>query len=213
MHFLESNTGDSVSALQHTLENKRKCQQRADIEIQQLEKDCTDLTRELGSIEDDLKSICIQKRNANVKHRMEVEYVDGLKEYEEEMIEEGAQTSAPFSTHRGYLKKKAVAIFCVCAKAYQKIQGRFALEQLPQGFFIAEETQMPQMITHCIDYTLPARERLANFSLDDINRFRSRMRGWAQNTIPDKQITMREKRLLAKCFREQADFRKEVCIC
>jgi hypothetical protein len=140
---------------------------------------------------------------------MEVEYTDGLKEYEEEMIE-GVETSAPFPTYRDFLKQKAVAIFCVCAKAYQKIQGRFALEQLPQGFFIAEETEMPQMIIHCIDYTLPARERLANFSLDDIDRFRSRMRGWAQNTIPDKQITMREKRLLEEFFREQVDFRKEV---
>ena len=193
------------------LNNKKRAQRKAADEIEKLSQEMDGLNIELNGIENDLKSLCIQKRNQYVKHRMEVDYSDGLREFEQELCEEEDDMSIPTSRKHDPTQSNGVAIFCVCSKAFQILRHR-SLESLPQGFLHVRDTQMPQMLQHCKDYTFPARERLARTALEDIDRLRSRMRGWADNTTPDKQITMVQKRMLKECFKEHLEGFQKVCL-
>jgi hypothetical protein len=98
----------------------------------------------------------------------------------------------------------------VCSKAYQKFCGRFYLEDTPTGFDNAEDTSMPQLITHCMEFTLNSRERLADIFLADLSRLRVRMRGWSDNTTPDHEISNWQKVMIEDYYKEHMKNLKQV---
>jgi hypothetical protein len=62
---------------------------------------------------------------------------------------------------------------------------------------------MPQLIKHCREFALQARENLVDVFLEHLTRLRARMWGRADNTMPDKQTIPRQARQLADTLDEQ----------
>jgi hypothetical protein len=169
------------------------------------------LELEKANLDKNLSAICIRERNCLVTNRMKLDFSASICELERELNNEG--NMAPGSSTRAPPSdlQHGVQTFCVCSKAYQMFHGRFAREQMPAGFNKAEDTSMPQLIKYCKEFTFKAREQLADIFLQDLTRLRTRMRGWADNTTPDKQITTREKRLLMAAMTAQINQLVEVC--
>jgi hypothetical protein len=176
-----------------------------------LEKEKGDLDIELQNLNENLTGICIKARNDYVTKQMGIDFAEGVvdlyRELEEEIDENdgnGESTSAILSdTH-------AVQTFCVCSKAYQKLLGRFKTERLPSGFQRLQDTMIPQLQDYCREFTLGAREKMANDFLEDLARMKLRIQGWGDNSTPDKQITKHQKRLLEAIFRERTGILEQV---
>lgn len=158
-----------------------------------------------------LSAICIRERNSYVTLRMKEDFSLGMRELEEELRDEGDDEAGRISQLSQESIRDGIDTFCVCSKAYQKLCGRFPLEQMPAGFDIVEDTSMPQLMKHCLEYTLNARERLADVFLEDLTRLRKRMRAWADNTTPDREVTSRQRRLLQESSVNHLKLLDQVC--
>jgi hypothetical protein len=190
------------------INRKKKAQEKCDEELNQLNKEDRELIRRLSYLEDDAAAICIQARNKFVKQQMAKEYTAGLRELQEEVDDEGVEAAGTVSSAPS---RHSVTIFCVSSKAYQKSKGRFPLQRDLAGLTHVNDTGMPQLIIHCKDFTLGPRERMVNDLRKDIALLAARMRGWGNNSIPDRQITNRQKKLLKECFSDQKISHQEVC--
>jgi hypothetical protein len=199
---VEPNADSDLVRIRTELEKKKKAQQACDKEIEALLSEETSLWKELAKLEHQLTAICIQKRNSHVIHRMGIDFSLGLNELERDLNDEGDEAASSVPKPKPTLCRNGTSTFCVCAKAFQKLRGRFNEDQMPSGFDILDNTSIPQLANHCVEFTLNARERLADRFLDDLALLTIRMRQWADSTMPDRQVTMKQKQKLKEKFKE-----------
>jgi hypothetical protein len=195
---MNSNLSDLL--LQHS--KRKRAQQKCEVELQGFEQEQKNLSLEAAHLYHQITAICIQERSKHVQYRMAEDYNVGMGEFEVEY---------PDQDTASILLQKGVKIYCVCPKAFQKQQGRFPYENMPPGFDKVEDTYIPDLTTHCTEFTLNAREDLADISQSKITRLEIRMRNWADNTTPDKQITTRQERLLKEKFEALFRLLRKVC--
>jgi len=124
---------------------------------------------------------------------MGIDFSLGLSELERDLNDEGDEAASSVPKPKPTLCRNGANTFCVCAKAFQKLRGRFIEDQMPSGFDNLDNTSIPQLAKHCVEFTLNAQERLADCFLDDFGRLRIRMQQWADNTMPDRQVTMKQR--------------------
>ncbi len=209
---MQSDTNHDLVRIQTELEKKKKAQQVCDKEIEDLLAERRTLHDELVQLEHQLTAICIKQRNSHVIHRMGIDFSLGLSELQRDLNDEGDDAAASVPKPKSTLCRNGASTFCVCAKAFQKLRGRFAEDQMPSGFHNLDDTSLPQLSKHCKEFTLNARERLADHFLADLSRLRIRMRQWADNTTPDRQVTMKQKHALEEKFKEHKKFLLQVFV-
>jgi hypothetical protein len=209
--IVEIDLNSALNRLQNELQNRVKAQQTSKSKIEGLIQEDRHLQGQKDFVEHRLTTLCVRARNSFVAHRMASDFSNGLNDLEAELIEDDDDAASSVPKPEPSCVPKGVHTFCVCSKALQKMQGRFVEEKMPPGFDTMHDTQLPQLFWHCMDFTLGARERLADEFLADLSRLRVRMRGWADNTNPDKVVTKRERRLLGERIQEQSNVLQEVC--
>lgn len=204
---------DNVPSL---IDSQRKASKTEDIkkisadQIRNLEQEIEIVKSGLLKMKCDLTAICIRKRNSYVSLRMKEDFSLGLRELEEELRDEGDEAADFVQQPDSSILRDGIETFCVWSKAYQKLCGRFYLEDMPTGFNNAEDTSMPQLISHCKEFTLNSRERLADIFLTDLGRLRVRMRGWSDNTTPDHEISNWQKVMMEGYYKEHKENLKQV---
>jgi hypothetical protein len=208
---IASNPIPELASLQQEHRKKKKDYLGCHQEINNLNREKHDLKIEAASLHKRLSAFCIQKRNVLVTKRMKSAFSASLSELEQEIKNEG-DTASSVSTRVCHSDpSNEVQVFCVCSIAYQQFLGRLDQDPKAVGFYRVEDTFVPQLIKYMKESTLKAQEKLSDDNLEEMKRLLTRMAGWMDNTVPDKQISMREKRLLNCQFTKEHDKLIEVC--
>jgi hypothetical protein len=152
-----------------------------------LRKELVSVQEEFDSLEYRITAACIRKRNKHVRDRIATDFKVGMQESEEDTNDDDdSHQSGVFVQAPKALTCDRAQSFCVSAKAYQKL---ILNEKPPLGFANVEDSNIPQVIKYCNDFTLGAQEKLADKFLKDTQSLLNRMTRWADNTSADVQIT------------------------
>ncbi|GAD94993.1 hypothetical protein NFIA_000950 [Paecilomyces variotii No. 5] len=94
---------------------------------------------------------CIRARNLYSKETIRRDFASGLKELDDEYMEElDPDNFDPEIETRNYGKlARNLPVFCVSSRGYQKVSGRLRRDSLIPGFSDPAETEIPQLQKHC----------------------------------------------------------------
>lgn len=183
---------------QKSLEEKRKTL------IQEVHGD----SRGLSELEYEVAARCIEIRNSYVRQRIRADFRSGLQELDQELKSRGDdddQGSSLMNLTSGTYD--GAQSFCVSSSTYQKWKKK---RPMPTGFRTEQDTCIPQLRKYCQEFTLGSREGLATQLLEDVNRLKKRMKGWADNSIPDVQLTRGQNQKAKDLFQKHAARLEEV---
>ena len=77
---------------------------------------------------------------------------------------------------------RSLQVFCVSSRAYQKLQGRLAKDNVnAPGFRSVEETEVPQLQAHCKKLTEAGRASSCRAFLTNFSQTLNSLRLWASN--------------------------------
>ncbi|KAH8422747.1 uncharacterized protein LDX57_000503 [Aspergillus melleus] len=140
---------------------------------------------------------CIEARNGFSKKEIKRDFARGIQE-----LDEGSSEGYDETTGQGIEGRRTqdyqeletdLPVFCVSARAYQKLRGRMRKEATAEGFTKLEETEILQLQRHCITLTEEARKDLAQYFLAHLQRLLHSMSLWSSLTNP-ATVTISENR-------------------
>ncbi|EGC41001.1 conserved hypothetical protein [Histoplasma capsulatum var. duboisii H88] len=100
---------------------------------------------------------CIVERNQTVKAQIRQDFTDGVRQLDEANVEE--ESFDPSVDLRDYDQvARALPVFCVSSKAYQKLKGRLRRDHAVKAFCNTEETEIPALQAHCLSLTVAQRK-------------------------------------------------------
>jgi hypothetical protein len=136
-------------------------------------------------------SLCIEGRNKYSKGAIQQDFADGIREIDMESAqEEDADRFNPDEELRDYTKVAlSLPVFCVSSRAYQKLQGRLQRDNRVPGFRLAEETEIPQLQSHCKKLTEAGRVSNCRNFLTRLNQLLNSLRLWAANDGTGPNLT------------------------
>lgn len=144
--------------------------------------------------EDKAKAICIAARNEWSRGRIQDDYASGLKELDQECATEDDEEGFDPSTEiRDYeAAARALPVFCVSSRGYQSSQGRFPKSGKVTGFETIDDTEIPQLMAHCIKMTENNRIRTSRIFLTELTDLLLSLSAWTANcgrgvVLSDKQ--------------------------
>lgn len=146
------------------LQRKELVEKRKGInqELKDLRSKLNDLKRRREEKEDHFKRNCILLRNVYSKARIQRDFETGIRALDES---DGKQTD------RDYEKiGKSLPVFCVSSRAYQKLQGRFNMESAAKAFETIDDTEIPQLQSHCVQATVIARKMVCIEFLNELEQ-------------------------------------------
>ncbi|QSS64668.1 hypothetical protein I7I51_01738 [Histoplasma capsulatum] len=100
---------------------------------------------------------CIIERNQAVKAQIRQDFTDGVRQLDEANAE--GESFDPSVDFRDYDQvARALPVFCVSSKAYQKLKGRLRRDHAVKAFCNTEETEIPALQAHCLSLTIAQRK-------------------------------------------------------
>lgn len=172
-----------------------------------LYRDANDTQAVLSNLEHQVTAYCIDMRNGYVRERVRADFRSGLQELGQELRNEENNDENSLLHNPESVIRDGAQSFCVSTKAYQKCKQR---QSMPAGFRTEEDTWIPQLSTYCREFTLGSRVHITNRLLEDVKRLKSRMRSWADNSVPDVQLTRGQRKKTEEVFRKHAKSLNEV---
>jgi len=115
---------------------------------------------------------------------------------QENQQEEDEENFNPEEDMRDYdLVARSLPVFCCSSKAYQKLSGRFVRENAVPGFRSKDETEIPQLQSHCKKLTEGVRASNCRRFLTHLSQLLNSLSLWASNDgiglkISDAQRTI-----------------------
>lgn len=145
---------DIESKLEQLKEEKKNARrQRVEIErrIKDARSNIKDAKERAAEIRAEINAICIAGRNQYSKGAIQLDFAAGIKELDQEnAAEEDEANFNPDEDLRDYDEvARSLPVFCVSSRAYQKMSGRLQKDEDVPGFKTLEETEIPQLQTHC----------------------------------------------------------------
>ncbi|EUC39737.1 hypothetical protein COCMIDRAFT_45972, partial [Bipolaris oryzae ATCC 44560] len=172
------------------LRDTKKNARRESIEMQRAIDDLISqvrtLQKEQGRIRAEVSRICIAERNLYSKSAIQQDFAAGIKEIDQENAAEADEDSFdPDEDIRDYDQvAKSLPVFCVSSRAYQKICGRMQKDDNIHGFTTREETEIPQLQTHCQKLTEAGRIQTSRTFLTGFCQLLISFRLWtSDNTL------------------------------
>jgi hypothetical protein len=150
----DSLTEEDIKIKLKDLRDSRKNARRQTLEIKpnvdELKHRIRDAQAKLKAIKAEISRICISGRNEYSKRAIQQDFAAGIKELDQEnAAEEDEDNFNPDEEQRDYDEvAKALPVFCVSSRAYQKMCGRLVKDDAVPGFNTPEETEMPQLQAH-----------------------------------------------------------------
>lgn len=181
------------------LRDVKKDARRATIEKRQAIDELKPQIRMLNEKIDDIKAkisrICIAGRNEYSKTAIQADFAAGIKEIDQETAaQEDEDNFNPDEEVRDYDQvAKSLPVFCVSSRAYQKMQGRLVKDDGVPGFMVPEETEIPQLQSHCRKLTESGRIQTARTFLLNVCQLLTTFHLWASDDGTGLQMTDEDK--------------------
>ncbi|KAL5424202.1 hypothetical protein PMIN06_005395 [Paraphaeosphaeria minitans] len=166
-------------------------------------------------------AICIQGRNEYSKTAIQKDFAAGIKELDQEAaMEADEEAFDPDQEIRDYDQvANSLPVFCVSSRAYQKMCGRLKKDEAVPGFQTQEETELPQLKSHCMKLTQGGRIRDSRAFLNTFCSTLTPVFLWASDDCTGPQMTDAKKQEQAHYLTKRlADLRKglekavEICL-
>ncbi|KAK2855764.1 hypothetical protein FQN49_004865 [Arthroderma sp. PD_2] len=134
---------EKLLATKKKLEGKKACVAE---ELQVLRAEVQSLQEQLQEKKNEFQLKCIGKRNEYSRKSIRDDFVAGIRQLNFSDTGENDEDDMVDYQHI----RNSLPVFCVSAKAYQKLKGRFLREPPVNGFMTLEETEIPQLQLHCL---------------------------------------------------------------
>ena len=153
-------TKEQVAAVIMRLRSKkeriRETCEEIDDTIIGIKADILELTTQKENIESNIWITTVEERNEFSKTVIQSDFAAGLKELdmeesaEGESVEEDPEGSIPAAESRDYAAiAETLPVFCVSARDYQKLKGRFPRDSKSLDFVHPDQTEIPALRAHC----------------------------------------------------------------
>ncbi|KAK4192432.1 hypothetical protein QBC35DRAFT_483760 [Podospora australis] len=165
-----------------------------------------EFTAEKKALNSEIKEVCIKGRNEYSKNAIQRDFAMGIKELDQECAaEEDEENFDPDVDIRDYdAVAKALKVFCVSSRAFQKISGRLQKDNFDEsGFNPVDDTEIPQLQAHAKMLTENGRAAASRRFLNSLITLLNSMTMWATNdgtrsTLTDAEQRAEDSRLRAR---------------
>ncbi|KAJ4348698.1 uncharacterized protein N0V89_010076 [Didymosphaeria variabile] len=144
-----------LADLKNTKKNARNEKKVVEDQIQDLRPTIRATKSKIADVKAQILAICIEGRNKYSKGAIQQDFAAGIKELDQEAAVEADEAAFnPDEELRDYEEvASSLPVFCVSSRAYQKMCGRLKKDEAVPGFRTQEETEIPQLKTHCMSLT------------------------------------------------------------
>ncbi|KAF9636827.1 hypothetical protein BFW01_g7723 [Lasiodiplodia theobromae] len=182
------------SKVQELRSQKRNAKaERESIDAQQkaLRREIKALNERIAAIDHEINSLCIKGRNDYSRGAIQQDFAAGIKELDQETAqEEDEENFDPDKEIRDYDEvARSLPVFCISARAFQKLSGRFKRDKDVSGFSNVDETELPQLQAHCKKLTESGRAAAGRRYLNNVSQLLNSLSMWASNTRTTSQLT------------------------
>ncbi|OCL10223.1 hypothetical protein AOQ84DRAFT_387654 [Glonium stellatum] len=184
-----------LEEIKNTKKNARRERQDLEQKIKDTRKEIEVLKQKEATIIAEMSAICIAGRNQYSKGAIQQDFAAGIKELDQEnAIEEDEANFDPDEDIRDYDEvARSLPVFCVSSRAYQKLCGRLKKDNLVPGFKTVEETEIPQLQTHCKKLTEVGRASSCRTFLNSLSQLFNSLTLWSSNDGLGVKLTDVEK--------------------
>ncbi|OKL63903.1 hypothetical protein UA08_00258 [Talaromyces atroroseus] len=169
---------EKLTELKANKRESRLHRQKIDAEMKLSRKEISKIKEKETNTKAEMSAMAISARNEYSREPIQQDFAAGIEELDHELAEEvDASNFNPEIDVRDYDEvAKALPVFCVSSRAYQKLQGRFQKEAHVPGFQTIEETEIPQLQAHCKRLTEASRKRNCQRFLNGVDQFFNSLR-------------------------------------
>ena len=184
-----------LAELKVTRRNARQQKSTIDEQMKPLRDELAEIEKKIDAIEVEERAICIAGRNEYSKGAIQQDFAAGIKELDQEIAEEvDAANFNPELDVRDYDDvARSLLVFCVSARAYQRLMGRLRQESDVPGFKTVQETEIPQLQEHCKQLTVAGRTNACNQFLATLSQLLNSLALWAVNDGTGANLTREQK--------------------
>ena len=136
-----------------------------------------------STINSEMSAMCISGRNQYSKGAIQQDFAAGIKELDQEIAaEEDEENFDPDAVIRDYDEvAKALPVFCVSSRGYQKLQGRLKKDPHVPGFTTIGETEIPALQAHCEKLTETGRAANCRAFINKLSQLLNSLTLWASS--------------------------------
>lgn len=143
-------------------------------------------------------------RNQYSKDAIRRDFLQGLNELNQDLAAEDEKDLDPSCFTKDYQDvTKSLPVFCVSARAYQKLAGCWEDEESVPGFAKSEHTEISELRAHCVKLTENRRLSHGHTFLNELTRFLNSLT--FQIISDDSQATAEAKKTGLHCVRSRMD--------
>lgn len=210
-----------IASIKQAKKNARQGKKKTQDRIDALKPKIRELNSKIATANAKKLAICIQGRNGYSKTAIQKDFAAGIKELDQEAaVEADEEGFDPDQEIRDYDQvADSLPVFCVSSRAYQKMCGRLIKDEAVPGFQTQEETEVPQLKSHCMKLTQGGRIRDSRAFLNSFCSILTTIFLWASDDGTGPQMTDAKKQEQAHYLGKRlADLRKglekavEVCL-
>ncbi|KAL9075583.1 MAG: hypothetical protein Q9157_003987 [Trypethelium eluteriae] len=163
-------------------ETRKQCAEMRK-EVDQADQKVNELKEAKLNCESQIRAACIAERNRRSKDAIQQDFASGIKELEQEnAIEEDEDNFDPGKDLRDYDEvARSLPVFCISSRAYQKLSGHFRKDPDIVGFTNVDQTEVPQLKSHCIKLTEAGRAGDCRNFLNSLNQILNSLSLWSSN--------------------------------
>ncbi|KAI9881074.1 MAG: hypothetical protein M1830_008232 [Pleopsidium flavum] len=184
-----------IAELKSTKKEGRRQRIQLEERIKVLRREMDDMKNADQKIEAQMSAMCISGRNAYSKGAIQQDFAAGIKELDQELaVEEDEEHFDPSVETRDYDEvARSLPVFCVSSRGYQKLQGRLRKDPAVPGFKTIEETEIPQLQTHCRQLTEKGRTASCKRFLNNLSQLLNSLSLWASSDGTGRNLTEDQK--------------------
>ncbi|KAF4817083.1 Nuclear GTPase SLIP-GC [Colletotrichum siamense] len=142
-------------------------------EVSKLKSAIADLTAERSKVNMEMHRLCIQGRNKYSREEIQKDFAFGLKELDDELLAEQAQSDGqpPEVADIDYERiGRDLPVYCISSRSYQQLRGRMKKDRRVAGFTTLEETEVPGLQRHTLEFAATVQDGYFKSHLNEICR-------------------------------------------
>lgn len=172
---------EKISELSASLKELKKVVREIKSGIPPKDKERIAIEKEINRLQNELTVYCIQQRNAYSKEALKRDFALGLREVDDQNAEEqDRENFDPTVALRDYDEvERTFPVFCVSARAYQKLCGRLNKDGKGTSFADTSETEIPALQEHCVTATVKYRQASALQFLNTLDQLLNSLSLWS----------------------------------
>ncbi|KAM0709890.1 hypothetical protein Q7P35_003933 [Cladosporium inversicolor] len=167
-------------------------------EIARLQEIINGLEKRKAQVDQEAEALCIKGRNDWSRARICEDFAEGIKELDQEnAAEENPGEFDPDEELRDYGEaSRALPVFCVSSRAYQKLSGRLQKDGGVNGFTSLSQTEIPQLQAHCRKLTEAGRLQDCKVFLNSLSRLLTSLSLWASDDGSSPESSTQQRKMM-----------------